>query len=114
MALAIGCLSARAKTFRMTCTPASSPIPYTVVYDSDAKASYVTGSRSGFTRKYNVIDVKDTSAVLYVATKAPGQTRTMYLAFDYSGDGDDVSAIRTIDGSSDKRDKCVFVPSASI
>jgi hypothetical protein len=65
------------------------------------------------TRKYNVLEVKDNSDahILYVATKAPGQTRTMYLAFDYSADGDDVSAMRTIEGVSDKKDKCVFIPS---
>lgn len=111
-ALAIGCPSANAEVFRMTCTPASSSIPYTVAYDSDAGASYVTGSRSGTTRKYYVIDVKDKTNVhiLYVATKAPGQTRTMYLAFDYSQKNDDVSAIRVINGASDNKDKCAFTP----
>lgn len=97
----------------MTCTPDSSSIPYTVAYDSGVGASYITGSRSGTTRKYNVLDIKNKTSVhvLYVATKAPNQTRTVYLAFDYSGKGDDVSAIRTIDGASDKKDKCVFIPS---
>jgi hypothetical protein len=58
------------------------------------------------------LDVKDKSDVhvLYVATKAPNQARTIYLAFDYSGVGDDVSAIRVIDGASDKKDKCAFIP----
>lgn len=41
-----------------------------------------------------------------MATQAPGQTRTVYLAFDYSGINTDVSNIRVIDGASDKTDKC--------
>jgi hypothetical protein len=110
-ALAVGCPSANAKIFRMTCTPTDS-VPYTVAYDSDAGVSYITGSRTGTTRKYHVLDVKDKSDVhvLYVATKAPNQTRTIYLAFDYSGMGDDVSVIRVVDGATDKKDKCAFIP----
>ena len=108
-AITISCPSANAKMFRMTCTPTASA-PYTVAYDSDAGVSYIT-SQSGVTRKYHVLDVKDKSDVhvLYVATKAPNQTRMVYLAFDYSGDEDDVSAIRVIDRASDKRDKCAFI-----
>lgn len=95
----------------MTCTPTNSA-PYTVAYNSDARVSYITGSRTGTTRNYYVLDVKDKSDahILYVATKAPNQTRTVYLAFDYSGDDHDVSAIRVIDGASDKKDKCAFIP----
>jgi len=109
-AITISCPSANAKMFRMTCTPTASA-PYTVAYDSDAGVSYIT-SQSGVTRKYHVLDVKDKSNVhvLYVATKAPNQTRTVYLAFDYSGDDHDVSAIRVKDRTSDKRDKCAFIP----
>lgn len=109
--LAIGCPSANAEMFRMTCTPTDS-VPYTVAYDSEAAVSYITGSRTGATREYPVFDVKDKSKVhvLYVATKALNQTRTIYLAFDYSGVGDDVSAIRVIDGTSDTKDKCAFIP----
>ena len=32
--------------------------PYTVAYDSDARVSYITGSRTGTTRNYLVLDVK--------------------------------------------------------
>jgi hypothetical protein len=108
-AITISCPSASAKMFRMTCTPTDSA-PYTVAYDSDAGVSYIT-SQSGVTRKYHVLDVKDKSNlhVLYVATKAPNQTRKIYLAFDYSGDDRDVSAMRVIDRASDKKDKCAFI-----
>ncbi|HEY8094897.1 MAG TPA: hypothetical protein VIE65_02235 [Methylobacter sp.] len=107
--LAIGSPTANAKMFRMSCTPTASAA-YTVAYDSDAGVSYIT-SRTGVTRKYHVLDVKDKSDVhvLYVATKASNQTRTVYLAFDYSGDDNNVSAIRIIDRASDKRDKCAFI-----
>jgi hypothetical protein len=110
-ALALGCPSANAKMFRMMCAPTASA-PYTVTYDSDAGVSYITGSRTGATRKYRVLDVKDKSDVhvLYVATKSPNQSRTIYLAFDYSGDNKDVSAIRIINSRSDKEAKCSFSP----
>ena len=75
MALAISYPSAHAEIFRMTCTPDSSSIPYTVTYDSGVGASYITGGRSGTTRKYNVLNIKNKTSVhvLYVATKAPNQ-----------------------------------------
>jgi hypothetical protein len=46
---------------------------------------------------------------LHVATKAPGQSRTLYLAFDYGENGRDVSAIRAVDRGRDNRDKCSFI-----
>ena len=58
---------------------------------------------------YTALDVTDRPSkhILYVArTKAPGQTRTVYLAFDYSGINTDVSDIRVIDGAHDNMDKC--------
>src|ERR1700730_1095927 len=48
--------------------------------------------------------------MLYVAVEARGQVRTIYLAFNYWGDGD--SGIRVIDSASDKRDKCAFQAAA--
>lgn len=91
----------------MTCYPEYST-SYTVTYNSEARQAAITGGRTGFVRMYHAFDVKDKPSkhILYVATKAPGQTRTLYLAFDYSGINTDVSNIRIIDGASDKTDKC--------
>jgi hypothetical protein len=77
-----------------------------------ADGAYITGSRSGTTRRYDVIDLKDNrkNHVLYLATHAPGQTRTVYLAFDYSQIGNDISDIRVIDRGYDATDKCSFIP----
>jgi hypothetical protein len=108
MALAIG--SAHAETFRMRCAPDGS-VPYYVSYDSDTGKSYVTGSRTGFTRQYHAFDVKRIANILYVAVKAPRQTRVLYLAFGYAKTGDDSSTLRAVDpGRSDSRDKCAFLP----
>jgi hypothetical protein len=108
MAFAIG--SAHAETFRMRCAPDGS-VPYYVSYDSDTGKSYVTGSRTGFTRQYHAFDVKRIANVLYVAVKAPRQTRVLYLAFGYAKNGDDSSTLRVVDpGRSDSRDKCAFLP----
>jgi len=94
----------------MRCTPDGS-VPYYVSYDSDTGESYVTGSRTGFTRQYHAFDVKRIANVLYVAVKAPRQTRVLYLAFGYAKNGDDSSTIRVVDpGRSDLRDKCAFLP----
>jgi hypothetical protein len=93
--------------FSMTCYPANST-PYTVTYNSVARQAAITGGRTGFVRMYHALDVTDKPSrhILYVATKAPGQTRTLYLAFDYSGINTDVSSIRVTDRASDKTDKC--------
>ncbi len=98
---------AQAEMFSMTCHPANST-PYTVTYNSGARQATIIGGKTGFVRTYNAFDVTDKPSkhILYVATKAPGQTRTLYLAFDYSGINTDLSSIRVIDGASDKTDKC--------
>jgi hypothetical protein len=97
------------RSYKMTCTPESTHIPYDVTYKNGAV--FITGSVTGgtpITRRYNVIDFKDNGSVLYIASNARGQTRTVYLTFNYLQDGDDVSALRVIDGNKDSRDKCVF------
>jgi hypothetical protein len=96
---------AHAEIFSMTCHPEYST-PYTVTYNSEARQAAIIGGKTGFVRTYHAFDVKDSKHILYVTTKAPGQTRTVYLAFDYSGINTDVSNIRVIDGASDKTDKC--------
>jgi tRNA_anti-like len=104
-------LPAHAESFKMSCFP-DHAAPYTVTYVTGADGTYITGSRSGTTRRYDVIDLKDNrkNHVLYLATHAPGQTRTVYLAFDYSQIGNDVSDIRVIDSGYDATDKCSFIP----
>src|ERR1700730_13946102 len=71
-----------------------------------------TGSRTGFSRPYHAFDVTRIDNVLYVAVKAPRQTRVLYLAFGYARNGDDSSSIRVVDPAarSDKRDKCTLIP----
>jgi hypothetical protein len=106
MVLAIG--SAHAETFRMRCAPDGS-VPYYVSYDSDTGKAYVTGSRTGFTRQYHAFDMKRIANTLYVAVKAPRQTRVLYLAFGYGKNGVDSSTLRAVDpGRSDSRDKCAL------
>jgi hypothetical protein len=98
-----------AGTFMMNCYPAG-PV-YLVTYDTDTRTGIITGSVSHRSTSYKAKDVVDRpdKHMLYVAMTAPGQTRTLYLAFDYSGTRD-VSAIRTKDGDQDRRDKCEFRP----
>jgi hypothetical protein len=96
--LALISAPAHAEMFSMTCYPQNST-PYKVTYNPTARQAAVIGGRTGFVRTYNVIDVTDkpNKHVLYVAIRAPGQTRSLYLAFDYSGINTDVSSIRVID-----------------
>jgi hypothetical protein len=106
-ALALISAPAHAEMFSMTCYPKNST-PYKVTFNSEARQATIIGGTTGFVRTYNAFDVTDKPSkhILYVATKAPGQTRTLYLAFDYSGINTDLSDIRVIDGASDKTDKC--------
>jgi len=46
--------------------------------------------------------------VFYVNMTAPGQTRTVYLAFNYSSIVRGASGLRIVDGSQDSRDPCAF------
>ena len=106
-ALALISAPADAKIFSMTCYPVHST-PYKVTYNTEARQAAIIGGKTGFVRTYTAFDVTDKPSkhILYVATKAPGQTRTVYLAFDYSGINTDVSDIRVIDGAHDNMDKC--------
>lgn len=91
----------------MICTPTNSS-PYGVTYANNF--IYVTGSVTGRTTQYPVIDREDrtNTHVLYIAAKRRDQSRTLYFTFDYSQKGEDVSDIRVKDGASDTTDKCTF------
>jgi hypothetical protein len=108
IALSLIGVPAHAEIFSMKCFPEAG-VPYTVTYNSDARQASITGGKTGFVRMYHAFEVKDNPSnhILHVATKALGQTRIVYLAFDYSGINTDVSATRVkgVDGS-DKSDKC--------
>lgn len=90
----------------MQCFPQKST-PYTVVYVNGHGA--VIGGKTGHTTEYGVIDRHDDEGnhVFYVAMKRPDQERTVYLAFDYSQRGEDVSALVTkVPGEPKAKDKC--------
>lgn len=104
---------AHAETYTMTC--GSHPTEYRVRFNTETHVGTVrTLTPNSRVTTYVAHDVKDNQnkKIFYVAMTAPGQTRILYLAFDYSGaprDGD-VSAIRTKDGDQDRKDKCEFKP----
>jgi hypothetical protein len=56
-----------------------------------------------------VLEKDSKGNVIYLRTKAAGQTRTVYLAYGYSRTGEDVSSIRVVDKTYDNRDKCYIV-----
>lgn len=94
----------------MICSPASGS-PYAVSLTmNDAKHIDVI-SNSGTARSYPIYDMNnnENNHVLYIAAKRPDQDRTLYFAFDYSGKGNDVSAIRVkAPNGYDARDKCAM------
>ncbi len=98
----------RPTAFVMQCSPTNS-LPYTVGY-GNGKATVIGGKTSHLT-PYNVEEIKDNpgSRVMYVKIDRPDQNRTLYLAFDYSRRGSDVSAIRVMaPGGYDAKDKCAM------
>jgi hypothetical protein len=84
--LILGSAAGKAEVFNMKCFPDQSA-PYSVSYDPDTGFSHITGSRTGFSRPYHAFDVTRIDNVLYVAVKAPRQTRVLYLAFGYARSG---------------------------
>jgi hypothetical protein len=89
----------------MQCYPQQST-PYSVVYVNGHGA--VIGGKTGRTTEYPVIDEHDDvgNHVFYVAMKRRDQVRTVYLAFDYSQRGEDVSALVTKATGQKAKDKC--------
>jgi hypothetical protein len=101
------CGVAHAEIFNMTCYPSGSP--YMVSFNTETRIGAIAGSVSGHVRIYKAHDVQNRADkhMLYVAMTAEGQTRILYLAFDYSGSRD-LSTLRAKDGANDARDRCKF------
>jgi hypothetical protein len=96
----------RPTVFSMVCHPEQSQA-YGVVYVNGHAA--VIGGKTGHKTEYDVEEVKDNPGnhVFYVKMDRPDQNRTLFLAFDYSKRGNDVSAIRVMaPGGYDAKDKC--------
>jgi len=92
--------------FIMQCRPTNST-PYIVGYGNGRAA--ISGGKTGHVTPYDVEEVKNNPGnhVMYVKIDRPDQNRTLYLAFDYSRRGSDVSAIRVMaPGGYDAKDKC--------
>ena len=96
----------RPTAFVMQCQPQNST-PYAVAYVNGQAAIF--GGKTGHETKYDVEEIKDNPGnhVMYVKIDRPDQNRTVFLAFDYSRRGTDVSAIRVMaPGGYDAKDKC--------
>jgi len=111
----LGISSAYADSITMTCYPTDSASSYNVTYYPEHNYTEIIGSWvNARSRLYKVLGKHSKSHVIYLRTKAEGQTRTVYLAFGYSDSGKDVSSIRVVDKTInyDKSDKCYIVPGA--
>ena len=108
----LGISSAYAESITMTCYPTDSASSYNVTYYPECNYAEIVGNwADARSSLYSVLGKDSKGNVIYIRTKAEGQTRTVYLAFGYSGAGDDVSSIRVVDKTInyDKRDKCYIV-----
>ncbi len=93
---------------KMRCYPHDAK-PYTVSYNFGLRSGYIT-SAPGLTRTYAAVSsFHSTSDIMGVTVNAPGQTRTLFLGFDFSRTvPEDVSELESTDGLAVKRDSCVF------
>lgn len=95
----------RPAVLNMQCYPQDGK-PYMVAYTNGYAATFAA---SGFKREYPVIKEHDDQGnhVFYVTMQRPDQARAVFLAFDYSQRGEDISTLATqMPGEPKARDKC--------
>ena len=98
----------RPTAFVMQCRPQQG-VSYHVVYVNGHAA--VIGDRSGKPHEYPVVREHDDQSnhVFYVTMQAPDQARAIFVAFDYSQRGEDVSTLATqLPGRPKAKDKCAM------
>jgi hypothetical protein len=94
----LGISRACADSITLTCYPTDSASSYNVTYCPEYNYTEIIGSwANSRSRLYKVLGKHSKAHVIYLRTKAEGQTRTVYLAFGYSDSGKDVSSIRAVD-----------------
>jgi hypothetical protein len=95
----------RPSVLAMQCIPQGGR-QYLVAYTNGSAATFAA---SGFKREYPVVKEHDDQSnhVFYVTLQRPDQARAVFLAFDYSQRGEDVSTLATqVPGEPKARDKC--------